>query len=197
MHKKSTAWLALPLILAIALTGCSSTAATKPGDVKNTSGGSAAPKAPAEKVGTRSNPAPAGTSVTVKDISGNPTYTVVIGAVTMDAGAAITAENQFNSPPKPGMQFIMFPVTFTYVGKETGTPSSDVRINFVSAAGTTHQPSDSFVVIPKDVSSLNEIYPGASATGNIAIEVPTTDAGKGLLTVSNLFGTTKFFLKLA
>ena len=197
MQKKFHFLATLTLLLAVALTGCASASVTKPEDVKSTSGGSAAPKAPAEKVGTRSNPAPAGTSVTVKDVAGSPTYTVVIGAVNMDAGAQVAADNQFNEPAKPGTQYIIIPVTFTYIGKETGTPGSDVNVNFVSAAGTTHRSSDVNTVVNNDINSLNELYPGATGSGNVVIEVPSADITKGLLTIGSLFGNDKFFIKLA
>lgn len=187
----------LPALLALVLTGCSSVSAAKPGETTNTSGGSAAPAVPASKVGTRENPAAAGTKISVKDIVGNPEYEVVVGVVTLDATAAVAAANMFNAAPKPGFQFIMFPVTYTYVGKTTGTPGFEVSVDFVSAAGTTHTSSDALVVLDGGVTSLNEMYPGASATGNVAIEVPTQDVAKGLLTVGPSIGTSKFFVKTA
>lgn len=197
MRSKSITALVLPLVLAAGLAGCSSVSATAPSDVTNTSGGPAAPAAPKDPIGTRTNPAPVSTSISLKDISGNPDYETTLGTVVLDAAAAVTAANQFNSAPKPGFQYILVPVTYKYVGKKTGTPAIGVRIEFVSAAGTTHTSSDSIVVMPGDETAMNEIYPGASATGKVVIMIPTADAAKGLLTVGRLFGGSKFFVKLA
>jgi hypothetical protein len=197
MRTKSIVLISASLVLAIGLVGCSSAGVATSADVKNTTGGSAAPAAPSDKVGTRANPAPAGTAISLKDISGNPQYTITIGAVTMDAGAAVTAANQFNAAAKPGFQYMLIPVNYTYVGKTTGTPGIDVSVEFVSAAGTTHKLTDSMVVGPAVANTMSEIYPGASASGNVIIMVPTADAAKGLLTVSGLFAGSKFFVKLA
>lgn len=157
---------------------------------------SAAPAAPAEKVGTRDNPAPVGTTVEVTDMSGKPAYTVTIGPAILNADAQIAQENQFNEAPKPGMQYLMISVTYVYKGSETGTPGTDVNVDFVSAAGTTHKTSDVSVVTPNDLDAVNELYPGATATGNIAILVPSADVEKGTFAVSDLFGSKKFFVKV-
>ena len=144
------------------------------------------------KEGTRTNPAPAGSTVEISDNSG-PIWQVQLGAANLDAGDIIAAENQFNSPADAGFQYILVPVTYTYVGDESGTPWIDVTIEFVSAAGTTH--TNAYVVIPNDYISINEMYTGATATGNIVIMAPSADIEKGTFTISALFGT-PYFVKV-
>jgi hypothetical protein len=198
MKMKTSALLALPLLLALTVTGCSS---AKPisadqAAANKTEAVETAEEAPAE-VGTRNSPGPIGTPVEIADVSGNPNYTVVIGAVNLDANAAIAAENQFNAPPTPGNQYILVPVTITYVGTTTGAPAYEVDVAFVSAAGTTHSTFDASVVAPTPLNSVNELYPGAVATGNVAILVPSADIAAGALTVGTLFGGEKTFVALA
>lgn len=175
--------------IAVGLSGASTT--TKPNGVVDAPA-DAEPATP--EVGTRENPAPAGSTVVLSDNSGE-IYEVDFGKATLDANALIAAENMFNSPPDAGMQYILVPVTFTYVGAETGTPWIDISFAFVSAAGTTHDGTSTFVVAPSPITEINELYPGATASGNLVLMVPSADVEKGALTVSTLFGE-KFFVAL-
>lgn len=175
--------------IAVGLSGASTT--TKPNGVVDAPA-DAEPAAP--EVGTRENPAPAGSTIVLRDNSGE-IYEIAFGAATLDANALIAAENMFNAPADEGMQYILVPITFTYVGTETGTPWIDVSLAFVSAAGTTHDSSSSFVVAPQPLTDINELYPGATATANLVLMVPSADIEKGTLTVSPLFGE-KYFVAL-
>ena len=145
----------------------------------------------AAEQGTRENPAPAGSTVVVSDVSGE-IYEITFGAATLDANAMIAAENMFNAPADAGSQYILVPITFTYVGTETGTPWIDLSFAYVSAAGTTHDSTSTFVVAPQPITEINELYPGATASGTLVLMVPSTDIEKGLLTVSPLFGENYF-----
>jgi hypothetical protein len=147
---------------------------------------------PATEEGTRANPAPAGSTVEISDNSG-PIWSVTIGAANLNAGDVIAAENQFNTPADAGFQYALVPVTYTYVGAQTGTPWLDLDIEFVSKAGTTHE--QAFVVIPTPVTDIGELYAGASATGNIAIMIPSVDVEAGAWTISTLFSE-KYFVKV-
>jgi len=148
-------------------------------------------EAPVEE-GSRANPAAAGSAIEISDNSG-PIWQIQLGEATLDAGAVVAAENQFNDPADAGFQYILVPVTYTYVGAESGTPWLDVTIEFVSSAGTTH--TNAFVVIPNDYTDINEMYNGASATGNVVIMAPSTDIEQGTFTISTLFGS-PYFVKI-
>ncbi|MBX3098006.1 MAG: DUF4190 domain-containing protein [Salinibacterium sp.] len=151
-----------------------------------------AAEAPPAKEGTRANPAPAGSVIEISDNSG-PIWQVQLGTANLDAGDIVAAENQFNEPADEGFQYIIVPVTYTYVGDESGTPWIDVTIEYVSAAGTTH--TNAYVVIPNNATAINEMYNGATATGNIVIMAPSADIEKGTFTISALFGT-PYFVKV-
>lgn len=141
--------------------------------------------------GTRANPAPSGSTIEVSDNRG-PIYEVTLGEPVLDATDVIMAENPYNEPPPEGMQYIMLPVTYKYVGQESGTPQYDVTIDFVSAAGTTHATYDHSAVIPNDVMDINELYNGGTGEGNIAIVVPTADIEEGTWAMSTMISEPYF-----
>jgi len=140
--------------------------------------------------GTRDNPAAAGTTVEVSDNSG-PIWQITIGAANVNAGEVVAGENQFNPAADAGFQYVLVPVTYTYVGAQTGTPWIDVQIEFVSAAGTTHE--QEFAVIPTPITDIGELYPDASATGNLLVMAPSADVEKGTWAVST-FLSEKYFV---
>lgn len=144
------------------------------------------------KEGTRTNPAPAGSAIEISDNSG-PVWQVQIGAANLNAGDIVAVENQFNDAADAGFQYILVPVTYTYVGTESGIPSLDVTIEFVSAAGTTHV--NAYVVIPNNHNDINEMYNGASAAGNVVIMAPSVDIEEGAFTISTLLGS-QYFVKV-
>ena len=51
------------------------------------------------------------------------------------------------------------------------------------------------MVIPDDYTDINEMYNGASATGNVVIMAPSTDIEQGTFTISTLFGS-PYFVKV-
>jgi hypothetical protein len=54
-------------------------------------------------------------------------WDVTLG-VPREAWAEIAAENQFNDPPKAGMEYWIVPVTATYTGDDTGNTSFDITV---------------------------------------------------------------------
>ncbi len=144
-----------------------------------------------DSVGTRENPAPIGTTVSFST-NGNPEWEITPGAPTLDANALIAAENQFNEPAPAGSQYAILPITITYVGTETGAPSL-IEVDFVTAQGTTHGSFDTYVTTPNSILESNELYPGGSATGNVAIAVPSADIANGQWRIGSFLGEEYFF----
>ena len=143
--------------------------------------------------GTRENPFPIGTTVVASEF-GEDTCEITLGAPTLNATDAVLAENQFNDPPQEGFQYAVIPMTVTYVGTESATPWIDIQLEFVSAAGTTHAVYDSFAVGPSpDFTDINEMFPGATETGNWTIEIPSDAVEDGRWRVSTFFGDAVFF----
>lgn len=144
------------------------------------------------EAGTRENPAEVGSVIEISDNSG-PVWQVQLGVGNLNAGDVIAAENQFTEAADAGSQYVLVPVTYTYLGSASGTPWIDIQIEFVSAAGTTH--TQEFIVIPSAITEINEMYNGATATGNVVVMAPTADIEKGSWAISTLFGT-PYFVKV-
>ncbi|MCL2465824.1 MAG: DUF4352 domain-containing protein [Micrococcales bacterium] len=125
--------------------------------------------------GTRENPYPIGSTVKGKE------WDVTINSVTLDATAAVMAENQFNDPPGEGQQYALVNITVTYTGTDSSTPWTTIK--YVGADGSTSSGSDSFAVAPEAFDSLTELYQGGTATGNIVLQVPTEAPETGVLSV--------------
>ncbi|WP_307858273.1 TM2 domain-containing protein [Cellulomonas fulva] len=151
-------------------------------------------EAPAAEEGTRENPYPIGTPVTVTGWD-DSTWEITIGKPDLDGTDEVAAANQFNDPAPKGMVYAVVPVTATRVSGEAEAPWIGVSVEYVSAAGTTHTQSDTMSVAPDpSFNDINELYEGASGTGNVVIAIPEDDAGKGAWAVSATFGDDPVFV---
>lgn len=152
---------------------------------------SAAPSPPAvgtggEKTlsvpGSRANPLSIGQPVS------NEKWTVVIGQP-REAWSLIEAENLYNNPPEPGMEFWMVPVRAAYKGTATGNAAWEVFVKFVGSDNRTYE--DGCGVISDPLTGVGELYPGGVAEGNVCVAVPA--GADGLWTVTTGFGKPVFF----
>lgn len=152
----------------------------------------AAPDAPA--VGTRENPAPIGTTVTVQQ-AGVDTWQITPGAPTLNAAEAVAAANQFNDAAPEGYQWAMLPVTFTYLGDEAATPWTAMDFAFVGADGITYEEYNTLATgyVDGEVTSIADMYNGASATGNVLILVPSAGVEQGTWVVTPMFVGDPYF----
>ena len=140
-------------------------------------GPTAAAGQPAAKAGTRENPSPIGSVVESKD------WRVVINSVNLAATDAVLAANRFNDAPAAGSEYILVNYSATYIGTDAnGQTPSFVSVDYVTADGKTVNPYDHHAVAPEAIDS-NTLYKGGTATGNVAIQVPTATAGQGVLAV--------------
>lgn len=140
----------------------------------------------ASEAGTRGNPHPLGTTVASDD------WEVTVNSFTPDATEAVLAENEFNDKPADGSTYALVNVTLKRVAAEAGTPM-EVDVSYVTAAGNVVTIADAFAVAP-DALSINELYEGASVTGNVVLQIPTGDAGvlrirPGILSDETFFAT--------
>jgi len=101
-----------------------------------------------------------------------------------EAWAEIAAANQFNSPPKPGMEYWIVPITATYTGNNTGNPMFGITVKFVGSDNRTY---DGYCgVIPDPVNDVGDLYKGGVARGNKCVAIPA--GANGLWTVSTGLG---------
>lgn len=135
------------------------------------------------QTGTRDNPVPAGAPTQVGD------WTVAMAPATTDATEVVLAENQFNSPPAEGRQFLMTEMSVTYDGTDSQTPWASLSVKFVGTDGNTYGTgSDDYCgVIPANLSDLGEMYAGASGAGNVCVSVPSTAVDGGAWSVEESF----------
>lgn len=124
----------------------------------------------AAETGTRENPAALGSAIS------SDQWKVTVNAVTSGAAAsdAIAAANSFNEPADAGTEFILVNYTVTYIGDDAdGQMPAFVGVEYVTAAGVTVNSLDKLVVAPDAMDSVSTLYNGGSATGNMAIQVPS------------------------
>ena len=151
-----------------------------PSPPTTTNGGGPDPQ-PSSK-GSRDNPLPIGETVSNQD------WQVVLGPP-REAWAEIAAANQFNNPPKPGMDYWIVPITATYTGNNTGNPMFGITVKFVGSDNRTY---DGYCgVIPDPVNDVGDLYKGGVAKGNKCVTVPA--GANGLWTVSTGFGGNPVF----
>lgn len=119
--------------------------------------------------GTRANPYPLGTTLA------NDDWEVTVNSFTPDATAEVMAENQFNDEPEAGHTYALANLTVTYLGEDSGTPF-EITVAYVTAGGNVVHTYDHSALGPDELPD-NELYTGASATGNVVLHVPEGDAG--------------------
>ncbi|WP_411375736.1 hypothetical protein ACLH0K_05040 [Arthrobacter sp. MPF02] len=128
--------------------------------------------------GTREKPHPIGSVIESDD------WRVVINSVTLAATDAVVAANQFNEPPAAGSEYILVNYSTTYIGDDAnGQVPAFVSVEYVRTDGTTVNGLDKLITAPEAIDSMSTLYKDGTATGNVAIEVPTATAGQGVLAV--------------
>lgn len=158
--------------------GSGDTKVATPSGEAGTNDQAAAKDDPAAKAGTRENPSPIGSVVESDD------WRVVINSVTLAATDAVVAANQFNEAPAKGSEYILVNYSATYIGDDPdGQMPAFVSVEYVTANGTTVNGLDKLATAPKAIDTTSTLYKDGTATGNIAIEVPTATAGQGVLAV--------------
>lgn len=137
--------------------------------------------------GTRENPYPLGTELSSSN------WTVTINSVDLDADAAVAAENPYNEAPDEGHRYILVNLTATYTGEDPDGSTPWASVDYVSPAGNTFSSTDRMVVQPEGFDRTSTLYEGASATGNIALHVPSDGIEEGVLAVSpDMFADTVY-----
>jgi len=134
--------------------------------------------------GSRENPLPIGTTVSNQD------WQITLGPP-HEAWAEVAAANEFNSPPKAGMEYWVVPVTATYTGDKTGNPMFGISVKFVGSDNRTYDGDCG--VIPNPLTDVGDLYKGGVAKGNKCVAVPA--GANGLWTVSiGFIGDPVFFV---
>ncbi|RLP75941.1 DUF4190 domain-containing protein [Mycetocola tolaasinivorans] len=116
-------------------------------------------------------PVALGTSIVGTD------YTVVINSFTPNQTAEVLAADEENFEPEAGNAYAVVNYTVTYTGSAQGTPLQ-VGVRYVTAAGEILEMEDTFAIAPEPMLPLIDVMePGASVSGNIALEIPAAADG--------------------
>lgn len=119
--------------------------------------------------GTRANPFPLGATLS------NDEWSITVNSFDPHATDEVLAENQFNDEPGANQTYALANLTVTYLGDESGTPW-EIDVVYVTESGNVVQQHDHMAVTPDSLPD-NELYSGASATGNVSFLIPQDDAG--------------------
>ena len=115
------------------------------------------------EVGSRNNPIPLGVSVVIGD------WRVQVISVNKDALQLVLSSDSYATKPSPNERFLLIKVRATYIGEESGEPSSDLRFKIVGSRGNTFVKSCGYFM---DTFTENgEAFPGATVTGNLCFTV--------------------------
>ena len=157
--------------------GSGSTTVVEPADGAGTDV-AAAEEVPADEAGTRKSPYPIGSVIESDD------WRVVINSVVLAATDAVLAGNEFNEAPTEGSEYILVNYSTTFIGDDPdGGMPAFVSVEYVTADGTTVNGLDKFVTAPAPIDTMSTLYTDGTATGDVAIEVPTATAGQGVLAI--------------
>ncbi|MFE5776378.1 hypothetical protein [Brachybacterium sp. NPDC056505] len=133
--------------------------------------------------GTRTDPLPAGSTVTVEAIDGGQ-VDVKLGKANFDADEAIAKADQYNEKAPNGQKYILVPVTITYHGDGSAAANFDAAVSYVSADGKGYEYT--YATTEHDYLDAEQIYDGASVTYDMPFLVPDSDKGDGTFKVSGL-----------
>lgn len=118
---------------------------------------------PSSDLGSRNNPISVGRSVVIND------WKVRIQSVNADAQKVILKSDPYASRPAPSERFVLVELKATYVGADSGEPSSDLRFKIVGAGGNTFAKSCGYY--SESFDSNGETFSGASVSGNLCFTV--------------------------
>jgi hypothetical protein len=134
---------------------------------------SAAP--PSESLGSRDEPLAVGTTAPV-----GGGFSVSFTDYVADAGAAISAENEFNEPAGDGKVYVTATMTATFDGGEGLDKATFLgagpTLSAVGTSGTVYNSYDCVAVTPNMFDSFVDVFAGSSLSGTVCFIVDAADA---------------------
>jgi hypothetical protein len=135
------------------------------------------PAAPAPLApGSRGNPYPLGASASVA----GGRWTLRIDSVKPDATQEILDANPLGDPPAAGRQFFMVHVTAVFNGPGTTVAWQDLLSALDAVGGSqlayTQTSTGNCGALPSDIADVEDVFPGATVTGNVCWSVTAPDA---------------------
>jgi len=132
---------------------------------------------PDSELGTRNNPISLGKSVVVND------WKVQVTSVNKDAAKLVLAADPYTKKPSAKERYVLVNLEATYLGEESGVPSSDLRFKIVGSKGNTFAlscgySSDSF-------DNNGETFRGASVEGTLCFTVDANQISGATISVQS------------
>ena len=132
--------------------------------------------------GTRDAPISAGETVRVGD------WDVTVLSAISDATEAVLADNEFNDPPADDRQFFVVEISATYEGAESEEVFTGLTMSTVGDSAVAYTSfEDTCGVVPGELDTFSEVFPGGTQVGNLCWQVLTDDADSLVLIVDNAF----------
>jgi hypothetical protein len=170
---KSLSNLALTSLLLLGLTACTpvngGTTTIEPSTMGEYS------EDPDSELGSRSNPISLGTSVEVND------WKVQVESVNKDAAKVVLASDPYTNKPSAKERFVLINLKATYLGEESGEPSSDLRFKIVGSKGNTFAQSCGYSADSFD--NNGETFSGASVKGTLCFTVDANQISGATISV--------------
>lgn len=122
-------------------------------------------------VGTRDNPIPMGTTVTLSD-----GWEITVLSVIPDATNIVLNENMFNKPPKAGDQFFLARIQAKYIGPNSATFDGSYRLRAVGPSSVGYTTFGNSPGVIPDPLPNSEVFTDGVIAGNIGWEIKSSDA---------------------
>ena len=151
---------------------------------------------PSPVLGSRQNPVPFGTTVEVRADNPMDHWELTVVDTIPNAWEVIQAENQFNDPPEPGIQFFIVKIRAKYLGPESNELFLDVSFKALGDSSVVYT-GYGCGVIPDELDDLTELFTGGQIEGNDCFEIAASDAASlTMFAEVGLFSSTRVWFSL-
>lgn len=114
-------------------------------------------------------------------------------SVNTDAKQYVLKTDPYSSAPLSSERFLLINVRATYIGEESGEPSSDLRFKIVGSGGNTFTKSCGLYSDTFD--NNGETFSGASVSGSLCFTVDSNQVSGGTVSIQGDYSAEdrKFF----
>jgi hypothetical protein len=130
---------------------------------------------PNAEVGTRNNPISIGNSVVVND------WKVQVVSFNKDALKVVKASDPYSDSPASNERYVLLKVKATYIGEESGEPSSDLRFKIVGSKGNTFSKSCGYST--DTFNNNGETFSDATVEGSLCFTVDSNQIAGATVSV--------------
>lgn len=165
----------ITVVSLLLISGCSSVASNTKPTVETTAPESTEVTEP--KLGSRENPYAIGQTISLSD------WDITVNSFNPNATAEVAAYNVNFPELNDGRNLAMMNVTYTYKGNGSGF-TNDFLYDFVTDEGNVLV-GMSLASPPPPAADYQELFTGASITGNVVFEIPNTSGSLRILSLTS------------